>query len=56
MNTTPTKFTGFRCPVELLEKAKKIAEKDHRSLSGWIVKAIAEAMERETRNQMKDAA
>jgi len=32
-----SKYTAFRCPDDLLAKAKVKAAKDHRSLSNYIV-------------------
>ena len=36
----PTKYTAFRCPVDLLAKAKVKALKDRRSLSKYIITLI----------------
>ena len=41
---SPTQFTAFRCPNELLEKLKKLAEQDHRSLSNLIVITLDQAV------------
>lgn len=35
-----TKYTAFRCPEDLLAKAKIKAEKDRRSLSNYIITLI----------------
>lgn len=35
-----SKYTAFRCPEELLIKAKAKAEKDHRSLSNYLIVLI----------------
>ena len=35
-----TKYTAFRCPEELLAKAKAKAEADRRSLSNYIITLI----------------
>ncbi len=40
--TEKTKYTAFRCPEELLEPLKLKAKKDRRSMSGYIIKLIAE--------------
>jgi hypothetical protein len=33
----PSKYTAFRCPVDLLEKAKVRAEAERRSLSNYLI-------------------
>ena len=38
-----SKYTAFRCPSDLLDKAKAAARADRRSLSGYIIKLIADA-------------
>lgn len=38
--TPSTKYTAFRCPVDLLEKAKVNAKKDRRSLSNYLMVLI----------------
>ena len=35
-----SKYTAFRCPDDLLAKAKVKAAKDHRSLSNYIITLI----------------
>ncbi len=35
-----TKYTAFRCPEELLSKAKMKAQKDRRSLSNYLITLI----------------
>ena len=35
-----TRYTAFRCPEDLLEKAKARAQKDRRSLSNYIIMLI----------------
>ena len=35
-----SKYTAFRCPEELLEKAKAKAQKDRRSLSNYLITLI----------------
>ncbi len=35
-----SKYTAFRCPEELLEKAKARAQKDRRSLSNYLITLI----------------
>lgn len=37
---TLTKYTAFRCPVDLLEKAKIHAKSDRRSLSNYLITLI----------------
>jgi len=45
-----SKYTAFRCPEELLEKAKARAKRDRRSLSNYLItlidKDVAAAPER----------
>ena len=36
-----SKYTAFRCPEDLLHKAKVKAAKDHRSLSNYLITLIA---------------
>jgi hypothetical protein len=36
-----SKYTAFRCPEDLLYKAKVKASKDHRSLSNYLITLIA---------------
>jgi hypothetical protein len=36
-----SKYTAFRCPEDLLVKAKAKANKDHRSLSNYLITLIA---------------
>jgi len=36
-----TKYTAFRCPEDLLIKAKSKAAKDKRSLSNYIITLLA---------------
>lgn len=38
-----TKYTAFRCPTDLLAKAKVKAKQQHRSLSNYIVCLLDEA-------------
>ena len=35
-----SKYTAFRCPEELLEKAKLRAKRDRRSLSNYLITLI----------------
>ena len=35
-----SKYTAFRCPVDLLAKAKSKARKDRRSLSNYLITLI----------------
>jgi hypothetical protein len=35
-----TRYTAFRCPEDLLEKAKAKAKRDRRSLSNYIITLI----------------
>jgi len=35
-----SKYTAFRCPVDLLEKAKARAKRDRRSLSNYLITLI----------------
>lgn len=35
-----SKYTAFRCPEELLEKAKTKAQRDRRSLSNYLITLI----------------
>jgi predicted DNA-binding protein len=37
----PSKYTAFRCPAELLERAQERAKAERRSLSNYIVTLIA---------------
>ncbi|MES2568660.1 MAG: hypothetical protein V4710_01245 [Verrucomicrobiota bacterium] len=39
-NKTPSRYTAFRCPEDLLELAKAKARKDRRSLSNYIITVI----------------
>ena len=45
-----SKYTAFRCPEELLEKAKARAKRDRRSLSNYLItlidKDVADTSER----------
>jgi hypothetical protein len=41
-NSSPTKYTAFRCPVDILAKAKIAAEGQRRSLSNFIVNLLEE--------------
>ena len=36
-----SKYTAYRCPEDLLHKAKSKASKDHRSLSNYLITLIA---------------
>jgi hypothetical protein len=38
-------YTAFRCPVDILEKAKIKATSERRSLSNWLVKLVDENTE-----------
>lgn len=38
----PTKYTAFRCPEDLLAKAKIAAQAQRRSLSNYIVTVLEE--------------
>lgn len=56
-----SKYTAFRCPEDLLEKAKLRAKRDRRSLSNYLITLIdkdvanldLEGSEDETREQDK---
>jgi len=54
-----TRYTAFRCPEDLLEKAKARARRDRRSLSNYIITLIekdvgeGEAPEREAPRKPK---
>lgn len=37
-----SKYTAFRCPVDLLCKARRIADSEHRSLSNYIIRLLEE--------------
>lgn len=37
---SPTKYTAFRCPEDLLAKAKLRAESERRSLSNYLITLI----------------
>lgn len=45
--STQSKYTAFRCPEDLLKKAKIKAAKDRRSLSNYIINLIAKDTEQE---------
>jgi predicted DNA-binding protein len=40
IHQTMSKYTAFRCPEELLEKAKAKAQRDRRSLSNYLITLI----------------
>jgi len=42
-----SKYTAFRCPEDLLEKAKIKAKQDRRSLSNYLITLIAKDVEPE---------
>ena len=42
-----TRYTAFRCPEDLLEKAKAKARRDRRSLSNYIITLIEKDVERD---------
>ena len=37
-----SKYTAFRCPTDLLKKAKQVADGENRSLSNYIIRLIEE--------------
>lgn len=39
-NCKMSKYTAFRCPEDLLDKAKVKAQKDRRSLSNYLITLI----------------
>jgi len=41
-----TRYTAFRCPEDLLEKAKARARRDRRSLSNYIITLIEKDVDR----------
>jgi hypothetical protein len=49
-----TKYTAFRCPEDLLAKAKVKAQKDRRSLSNYLItlieKDVSDEVEAQPRN------
>lgn len=47
-----SKYTAFRCPEELLDKAKAKAQRDRRSLSNYLITLI----ERDVAGQPADLA
>jgi len=48
-----TKYTAFRCPVDLLEKAKIKAQANRRSLSNYLVTIIEEDVKNEPEPKKK---
>jgi len=45
MPKTPTVYTAFRCPADLIEKAKRKARDQRRSLSNYLITLIERAVE-----------
>jgi len=45
MPKTPTVYTAFRCPADLLEKAKGKARNQRSSLSNYLITLIEGAVE-----------
>jgi hypothetical protein len=50
-----TRYTAFRCPEDLLEKAKARARRDRRSLSNYIITLIEKDVGREATALKKPA-
>lgn len=50
-----TKYTAFRCPIELLEKAKIKAQANRRSLSNYLVTIIEEDVKNDPEPPKKKA-
>ncbi len=48
-----TRYTAFRCPEDLLEKAKAKAQRDRRSLSNYIITLIEKDVGREEKPAKK---
>ena len=44
-----SKYTAFRCPEDLLEKAKVRAKKDRRSLSNYLIMLIEKDVKEESK-------
>jgi hypothetical protein len=44
MKAEKSKFTGFRCPSELLTEIKKVADLEDRSMSNFIVRSLKKAV------------
>ncbi len=51
-----TKYTAFRCPLDLLEKAKIKARQNRRSLSNYLVTIIEEDTKNDPQPKKKPAA
>lgn len=47
-----SKYTAFRCPTDLLRKAKMAAEAERRTLSNYIVRLMEEDSVRRAARQM----
>jgi hypothetical protein len=50
-----TRYTAFRCPEDLLEKAKARARRDRRSLSNYIITLIEKDVSHEPPPERKQA-
>jgi hypothetical protein len=48
-----SKYTAFRCPNELLKKAKAIADGERRSLSNYIIRLLEEDAVRRAAREMR---
>lgn len=48
-----SKYTAFRCPNDLLKRAKAIADGDRRSLSNYIIRLMEEDAVRRAARQMR---
>lgn len=49
----PSRFVGIRLPVELVDKAKTAASREHRTLSNYLLTLVAEDI---ARREAADAA
>jgi predicted DNA-binding protein len=47
-----SKYTAFRCPEELLERAKKRAEQQGRTLSNYVKNLIREDLEKTKKSKL----
>lgn len=45
-------YTAFRCPADLLKKAKRVAECENRSLSNYIIRLMEQDTVRRAARQM----
>jgi hypothetical protein len=48
-----SKYTAFRCPIELLRKARMFAEGERRTLSNYIIRLMEEDAIRRAARQME---